>query len=336
MAMLAAHVGAPADWQIGNEINALMNRAAKEAADHTAQCLLKEFEALITAQLANLRNDFDKKLAHVNHELSPMKILHEPLWSSTGRDGMAEDVNQLKCDVGELKDTLRQMQEMQENTTEDILNSNKKLNTKLAAEMQINLQDDAKSEASTTSAGSGKSTRTMRRTRKREANRAAGSDSLEPQTDLDSKTEQIIIKPPSAKTEVSYEGSAARSSQETAQTSPVETAWVWWLRECDSLLVNRMEASMCKSKDRGKGDNTGKGTGRGKRSKGACYNFRDFGYCGKGDKCRYRHMMYQDDDDEASDSEQRVQRILLEHARPDWTQEQRDNYLWTLAFQSPR
>merc|ERR1719246_231197 len=66
---------------------------------------LQDFEAQMTAQLSNMQSDFDKKLSHVNRGASSMK----PLGSdgpSAGLDTMAEDLDQLKYDVGELKDLL--------------------------------------------------------------------------------------------------------------------------------------------------------------------------------------------------------------------------------------
>mmetsp|Transcript_3988 Transcript_3988/g.13387 ORF Transcript_3988/g.13387 Transcript_3988/m.13387 type:complete len:173 (-) Transcript_3988:52-570(-) len=66
---------------------------------------LQDFEAQITAQLSNLQSDFDKKLSHVNRGASSMKAL-DGSGPSAGFDTMAEDLDQLKYDVGELKDLL--------------------------------------------------------------------------------------------------------------------------------------------------------------------------------------------------------------------------------------
>jgi len=66
---------------------------------------LQDFEAQITAQLSNLQSDFDKKLSHVNRGASSMKAL-DGSGHSAGLDTMAEDLDQLKYDVGELKDLL--------------------------------------------------------------------------------------------------------------------------------------------------------------------------------------------------------------------------------------
>jgi len=66
---------------------------------------LQDFEAQITAQLSNMQGDFDKKLSHVNRGASSMKPL-DAAGHSAGLDTMAEDLDQLKYDVGELKDLL--------------------------------------------------------------------------------------------------------------------------------------------------------------------------------------------------------------------------------------
>merc|ERR1719502_408238 len=66
---------------------------------------LQDFEAQITAQLSNIQSDFDKKLSHVNRGASSMKPL-DAAGASAGLDTMAEDLDQLKYDVGELKDLL--------------------------------------------------------------------------------------------------------------------------------------------------------------------------------------------------------------------------------------
>merc|ERR1712230_331780 len=66
---------------------------------------LQDFEAQITAQLSNMQSDFDKKLSHVNRGQSTMKPL-DATGAAAGLDTMAEDLDQLKYDVGELKDLL--------------------------------------------------------------------------------------------------------------------------------------------------------------------------------------------------------------------------------------
>merc|ERR1719326_2644226 len=66
---------------------------------------LQDFEAQMTAQLSNMQSDFDKKLSHVNRGASSMKPL-DAAGGSAGLDTMAEDLDQLKYDVGELKDLL--------------------------------------------------------------------------------------------------------------------------------------------------------------------------------------------------------------------------------------
>merc|ERR1719333_752250 len=66
---------------------------------------LQDFEAQLTAQLSNMQSDFDKKLSHVNRGASSMKPL-DAAGPSAGLDTMAEDLDQLKYDVGELKDLL--------------------------------------------------------------------------------------------------------------------------------------------------------------------------------------------------------------------------------------
>merc|ERR1719178_593376 len=66
---------------------------------------LQDFESQITAQLSNMQSDFDKKLSHVNRGASSMKPL-DSAGASAGLDTMAEDLDQLKYDVGELKDLL--------------------------------------------------------------------------------------------------------------------------------------------------------------------------------------------------------------------------------------
>ncbi|CAK0788836.1 unnamed protein product [Prorocentrum cordatum] len=66
---------------------------------------LQDFEAQLTAQLSNMQSDFDKKLSHVSRGASSMKPL-DAGGQSAGMDTMAEDLDQLKFDVGELKDLL--------------------------------------------------------------------------------------------------------------------------------------------------------------------------------------------------------------------------------------
>merc|ERR1711924_396604 len=66
---------------------------------------LQDFEAQITAQLSNMQSDFDKKLSHVNRGASSMKPL-DAAGHGAGLDTMAEDLDQLKYDVGEVKDLL--------------------------------------------------------------------------------------------------------------------------------------------------------------------------------------------------------------------------------------
>merc|ERR1719446_35367 len=66
---------------------------------------LQDFEAQLTAQLSNMQSDFGKKLSHVNRGASSMRPL-DAAGSSAGLDTMAEDLDQLKYDVGELKDLL--------------------------------------------------------------------------------------------------------------------------------------------------------------------------------------------------------------------------------------
>ncbi|CAE7569676.1 rihB [Symbiodinium natans] len=66
---------------------------------------LQDFESQITAQLANLQTDFDKKLSHVNRGAAATKPV-DGAGGAAGLDTMAEDLDQLKYDVGELKDLL--------------------------------------------------------------------------------------------------------------------------------------------------------------------------------------------------------------------------------------
>merc|ERR1712093_972485 len=56
-------------------------------------------------QLSNMQSDFDKKLSHVNRGASSVKPM-DATGASAGLDTMAEDLDQLKYDVGELKDLL--------------------------------------------------------------------------------------------------------------------------------------------------------------------------------------------------------------------------------------
>merc|ERR1719436_2086999 len=82
---------------------------ARKSGGNDAQILKKvstrltDFEAQITAQLSNMQSDFDKKLSHVNRGASSLKPL-DASGPSAGLDTMAEDLDQLKYDVGELKD----------------------------------------------------------------------------------------------------------------------------------------------------------------------------------------------------------------------------------------
>merc|ERR1712118_376181 len=84
---------------------------ARKTAGSDAQILkkvstrLQDFEAQITAQLSNMQSDFDKKLSHVNRGQSTMKPL-DATGAAAGLDTMAEDLDQLKYDVCELKDLL--------------------------------------------------------------------------------------------------------------------------------------------------------------------------------------------------------------------------------------
>jgi len=66
---------------------------------------LQDFEAQITAQLSNMQGDFDKKLSHVNRGASTVRPM-DASGAFAGLDTMAEDLDQLKYDVGELKDLL--------------------------------------------------------------------------------------------------------------------------------------------------------------------------------------------------------------------------------------
>merc|ERR1719230_537473 len=86
-------------------------RPGRKQAGSDAQILkkvstrLQDFEAQITAQLSNMQSDFDKKLSHVSRGSSGMKPV-DATSAAAGLDTMAEDLDQLKYDVGELKDLL--------------------------------------------------------------------------------------------------------------------------------------------------------------------------------------------------------------------------------------
>jgi chromosome segregation ATPase len=66
---------------------------------------LQDFEAQITAQMKSMQGDFDKKLSHASRGASAGRPL-DAVGGSAGLDTMAEDLDQLKYDVGELKDLL--------------------------------------------------------------------------------------------------------------------------------------------------------------------------------------------------------------------------------------
>lgn len=66
---------------------------------------LQDFESQITAQLSHVTTDFDKKLSHVHRSSGTTKAI-DGVGPDTGLDTMAEDVDQLKFDAGELKDLL--------------------------------------------------------------------------------------------------------------------------------------------------------------------------------------------------------------------------------------
>merc|ERR1711881_777855 len=95
----------------GGAADDAMIASRKAAGGSDAQILkkvstrLQDFESQITAQLSNMQSDFDKKLSHVNRGASSMKPL-DAAGASAGLDTMAEDLDQLKYDVGELKDLL--------------------------------------------------------------------------------------------------------------------------------------------------------------------------------------------------------------------------------------
>merc|ERR1712066_702038 len=88
-----------------------MGIASRKTGGSDAQILkkvstrLQDFEEQITAQLSNMQSDFDKKLSHVNRGASAMKPL-DSSGPSAGLDTIAEDLDGLKFDVGELKDLL--------------------------------------------------------------------------------------------------------------------------------------------------------------------------------------------------------------------------------------
>jgi len=68
---------------------------------------LQDFESQITSQLSTVATDFDKKLSHVQRSSGTTKPMDSAgTGADTGLDTMAEDVDQLKFDVGELKDLL--------------------------------------------------------------------------------------------------------------------------------------------------------------------------------------------------------------------------------------
>merc|ERR1719473_407164 len=66
---------------------------------------LQDFEAQITAQLSTMESNYEKKLAHVSRGASGMKPM-DTTSAQAGMDTMAEDLDALKYDVGELKDLL--------------------------------------------------------------------------------------------------------------------------------------------------------------------------------------------------------------------------------------
>merc|ERR1719421_200394 len=66
---------------------------------------LQDFEAQITAQLSTMESNYEKKLAHVSRGASGMKTV-DTTTAPAGLDTMAEDLDALKYDVGELKDLL--------------------------------------------------------------------------------------------------------------------------------------------------------------------------------------------------------------------------------------
>ncbi|CAE7671529.1 ynaI [Symbiodinium sp. CCMP2592] len=67
---------------------------------------LQDFESLITSQLSTFATDFEKKLFHVYRSIGAMKPIDGAGAGDTGLDTMAEDVDQLKFDVGELQNLL--------------------------------------------------------------------------------------------------------------------------------------------------------------------------------------------------------------------------------------
>merc|ERR1719217_643560 len=107
VARVARLEGSEASGAVDDSI--LASRKAASGSD--AQILkkvstrLQDFESQITAQLSNMQSDFDKKLSHVNRGASSMKPL-DASGAAAGLDTMAEDLDHLKYDVGELKDLL--------------------------------------------------------------------------------------------------------------------------------------------------------------------------------------------------------------------------------------
>jgi chromosome segregation ATPase len=85
--------------------------AAKTGSTSDAQVLkkvstrLQDFESQLTAQLTNMQNDFDKKLSHVGRGGAAAKSI-DAGGPTAGAELLAEDMDQLKFDVGELKDLL--------------------------------------------------------------------------------------------------------------------------------------------------------------------------------------------------------------------------------------
>eukprot|EP00931_Biecheleriopsis_adriatica_P040455 TRINITY_DN2318_c0_g2_i1.p1 TRINITY_DN2318_c0_g2~~TRINITY_DN2318_c0_g2_i1.p1 ORF type:complete len:669 (-),score=189.78 TRINITY_DN2318_c0_g2_i1:39-2045(-) len=68
---------------------------------------LADFEAQFSGMLSNQQADFDKKLAHLNRGASGLRPLDATdVGGGTGVDSLAEDLDALKFDVGELKDLL--------------------------------------------------------------------------------------------------------------------------------------------------------------------------------------------------------------------------------------
>ncbi|CAJ1409346.1 unnamed protein product [Effrenium voratum] len=69
---------------------------------------LQDFESQLTSQLSSVATDFDKKLSHVQRGTSTAKPMDGAGagGGDAGLDTMAEDLDQLKFDVGELKDMM--------------------------------------------------------------------------------------------------------------------------------------------------------------------------------------------------------------------------------------